>query len=735
MTSETTTLDPSGATPLQPGSTTDASGPSRSPPASTQNPPPSEPREQEPSEQEPSEAPSEATEAPDTTGATDATDSETAITEKLNDDDTSDFMFRKKNVKPRTQSFQSVLSTASLKSLNQPIRNSNSVSTNQGLTHSHNNSTKNFQSFIQAPVLSSITNLKNADDIEIGRQLPFVHDNNEAPSHTNSRTHSIGNIAATKNQEFPDADNGDDQYDDQDTILQQQKLTLNALKKLSLSPLPRIEHDQNSSIDSEALKLKPKTSKSSLKKSEPYQPAEVDLSTFASLTRQPNHNLRSLNSDNSPSKANSSDSNRLDSNESPESYKNSRPMSQSQATQRYHNEVYQLHQQSQPHSQPQPTSQPTSQPANQSVQSIPSNLKVQTNLPKNTLLSDLNLRRRSNNLSPLTLMNRIPSPSQSVPAKQLAPAQVQTQPQNIQQQQNLPPTSASSSVPGTQRPSLAHTQSQGQESYFKLQQPQPQAQPMSQSYSQLSQTNKKHLQQIKGLRSPMYIPAVLRMTMDLNNTNTNKEDDRYDSYNGSSATSVKSFDSNLSTDSISSAPILSNKTYEHFLRQLPTKKHWVKDELVYKCSKTSCDKEFNFFERRHHCRKCGRIYCKEHTSHYLYINHLAQFTTGGRGTLSKVCDSCIEEYNEFMKSEFGVNVNHQGQLATERLTMNSAPPTKPVHPHKPAPLNNDPRMVDNSDPQDKPLVNKHINKPHLDSAPDSEQVVGSVPANWSWSSF
>ena len=63
-----------------------------------------------------------------------------------------------------------------------------------------------------------------------------------------------------------------------------------------------------------------------------------------------------------------------------------------------------------------------------------------------------------------------------------------------------------------------------------------------------------------------------------------------------------------------------------------------------------------------------RNFCKQHTSHSLYINHLAQFTTGGRGTLSKVCDNCIEEYNQFIAKEFGVNVHSTKPSITESST-------------------------------------------------------------------
>lgn len=156
------------------------------------------------------------------------------------------------------------------------------------------------------------------------------------------------------------------------------------------------------------------------------------------------------------------------------------------------------------------------------------------------------------------------------------------------------------------------------------------------------------------------------------------------------------------------------------LKSAPTRKHWLKDETVLECGIPLCGKQFNFFERRHHCRKCGGIYCKEHTSHYLYINHLAQFTTGGRGTLSKVCDLCIAEYNDFIQHEFGVNIAH----STSQKCIQQ------------------PKTVEAANSLQTPPKETSIDKTGMTFIKDSknspnrsEQLVGSIPANWSWSSF
>lgn len=589
------------------------------------------------------------------------------------EDSKGDFMFKKKDVKPRTQSFQSVLSTASLKSLNQPIRNNSIISTVP------NSNTKNFQSFIQAPVLSSVTKLKT-QEVEIGRQLPFNHHRDQNKSSKSS--------ASDKEESA----NDDDDFGDHDTILQQQRLTLNALKKLSLSPIPKIDNDK-------LQELKPRKSSTSIRKSEPYQPAAVDLSTFSSLTRQPNLNQRTLSTltlDSAISKVNTDYSApksaiSLTSPVSPEANNSQAPVSN---TQTYHNDVM-LNQQ-------------------QHLNNL--NLKLQTQ--KNPIIDDLSQRRGSQNSSPMALANKVPSPLTSH-ANQFS-SQTYNQPQQPQHQSNQRnTTNINTPINRNQANSSQVMQpSESDQSYFKLQQIQSQNQNPTQNHVQHLQH--KHLQHIKELRSPMYVPAVLRKTFDGEALEVTSS---MNNRTVSSSASLRSVDSNASFDSNSSphlspsASAKSFKSYEYFLRQPPTRKHWLKDETVYKCGIPNCPKEFNFFERRHHCRKCGGIFCKEHTSHFLYINHLAQFTTGGRGTLSRVCDNCIKEYNEFMKNQFGMS-NKPAEVEPEA----PEPQQQPIKPEF------DFKKMNNR---------KSFNKFEQDfgNTVEPEPIVGSVPANWTWSSF
>ncbi|OAD05124.1 hypothetical protein MUCCIDRAFT_88082 [Mucor lusitanicus CBS 277.49] len=66
---------------------------------------------------------------------------------------------------------------------------------------------------------------------------------------------------------------------------------------------------------------------------------------------------------------------------------------------------------------------------------------------------------------------------------------------------------------------------------------------------------------------------------------------------------------------------------------------WQADHQVDTCQDKQCDQGFNWFQRKHHCRGCGNIYCSTHSS-----NRLPLFTgdaSACKPTFSRVCDSCF----------------------------------------------------------------------------------------------
>ncbi|CAG8582689.1 11275_t:CDS:2, partial [Diversispora eburnea] len=78
----------------------------------------------------------------------------------------------------------------------------------------------------------------------------------------------------------------------------------------------------------------------------------------------------------------------------------------------------------------------------------------------------------------------------------------------------------------------------------------------------------------------------------------------------------------------------------------PLQTHWKPDPEATKCVMTCCYREFGLFERRHHCRRCGDIFCGAHCSHYIRLDQNANFNLVGFA--SRVCDNCFDDYTRLL---------------------------------------------------------------------------------------
>jgi hypothetical protein len=65
---------------------------------------------------------------------------------------------------------------------------------------------------------------------------------------------------------------------------------------------------------------------------------------------------------------------------------------------------------------------------------------------------------------------------------------------------------------------------------------------------------------------------------------------------------------------------------------------WQKDDQVKNCSFKKCNCHFNWFQRKHHCRSCGQIYCHTHSGNRL---PLFEKEDSLKPTFSRVCDKCF----------------------------------------------------------------------------------------------
>ena len=88
------------------------------------------------------------------------------------------------------------------------------------------------------------------------------------------------------------------------------------------------------------------------------------------------------------------------------------------------------------------------------------------------------------------------------------------------------------------------------------------------------------------------------------------------------------------------------------------RQQWVPDSKVTHCSLAGCGRQFSLRLRRHHCRRCGLVFCGEHSSHRVQIGPGADAgpkppeagpsSDGAPAAdegqpLVRVCDACFEK--------------------------------------------------------------------------------------------
>jgi len=101
---------------------------------------------------------------------------------------------------------------------------------------------------------------------------------------------------------------------------------------------------------------------------------------------------------------------------------------------------------------------------------------------------------------------------------------------------------------------------------------------------------------------------------------------------------------------------------------IPSRKHWKPDPSAACCTSPRCRTMFNFVYRRHHCRRCGGIFCSSHTGQWVPLDQFAHFHP--KGIMSKACDGCFDDFQTW---KHGRN-SRAGSIASGLVTPPSANP-------------------------------------------------------------
>lgn len=212
-----------------------------------------------------------------------------------------------------------------------------------------------------------------------------------------------------------------------------------------------------------------------------------------------------------------------------------------------------------------------------------------------------------------------------------------------------------------QQPQNPYAFQQQQNNYYRSNYSQPNFTPPSSitpPASNISPTNVlAPPKQIYAQRSCGYVPAALRpteMPQRLRRPDTPPRS-AHSSFESSSSSNASRGSKSLPvtpTDDINSfmAPLsqVTRVVTDEWNEELgevtgqPTRGHWKPDASATCCTSPTCGIVFSFMARRHHCRRCGSIFCFSHSSRVVPLDQEARFHP--KGVPGRSCDECYSDY-------------------------------------------------------------------------------------------
>lgn len=139
----------------------------------------------------------------------------------------------------------------------------------------------------------------------------------------------------------------------------------------------------------------------------------------------------------------------------------------------------------------------------------------------------------------------------------------------------------------------------------------------------------------------------------------------------------------------------------------PTRSHWKPDTESSICDDPLCKRSFNYFTRRHHCRKCGNIFCDAHSSSVLPLDQDANFNP--RANPSRTCNHCFEQ----------IKVRHSRQNSRSTGSDESGKDG----------------AAGSGTNSGCMIAARKGNTANEFNLPSSKDIAASVPRDWNWSTF
>jgi hypothetical protein len=133
------------------------------------------------------------------------------------------------------------------------------------------------------------------------------------------------------------------------------------------------------------------------------------------------------------------------------------------------------------------------------------------------------------------------------------------------------------------------------------------------------------------------------------------------------------------------------------------------------CDDTVCTRFFTYFTRRHHCRRCGNIFCDLHSLYTIPLDQDANYHP--HGTRSRACEHCWIDYRSWQLARCASRPGSEGssQSGNDNSAADETPRTPTINCAGRAALAG--------------VLG------HKKAKGTPESLAQSVPRDWNWSTF
>jgi hypothetical protein len=175
--------------------------------------------------------------------------------------------------------------------------------------------------------------------------------------------------------------------------------------------------------------------------------------------------------------------------------------------------------------------------------------------------------------------------------------------------------------------------------------------------------------QLRPLKSPLYVPAVLRPTEHFSTGPSTPPKSQHGSLDSLPEAERAANSNEPSHEEILHAAWADNEELGDVTGP-PTRDHWKPDVASPTCDSPHCVSTFNLFVRKHHCRHCGHIFCSTHVTRTIPLDQEAKFHPDGNQ--SRACETC---YRQYMKWDTARSMRRKNSQGSGSRDDESAPPT------------------------------------------------------------